>query len=62
MSKTKKPNNPAEVPQPNRNPEVTPATTPENPVLPEKDPEIIPENEPEEPGGPLPAEIPPPRE
>lgn len=56
MSKTKRPNNPAEVPQPDRNPEVIPDPTPDNP---EEDPEIVPENEPEEPAGPSPAEIPP---
>jgi hypothetical protein len=60
MSKTKKPRNPAEVPQPDRDPEIKPGKTPGNPVLPEEDPEIVPEKEPEGPGGPSPAEIPPP--
>lgn len=59
MSKTKKPNSPAEVPQPDRHPEVPPDPTPENPAIPEEEPEIVPENEPEEPAGPPPAEIPP---
>ncbi|WP_325584420.1 hypothetical protein [Puia sp.] len=61
MSKTKKPRDPAEVPQPDKNPEVTPATTPENPVSPDEDPGIVPQTEPEEPTGPSPAEIPPPQ-
>ena len=60
MGKIKKPRNPFEVPQPDRDPEIKPGTIPENPVMPEEDPEIIPEKEPEEPGGPSPAEIPPP--
>ncbi|HLI94042.1 MAG TPA: hypothetical protein VKU83_10545 [Puia sp.] len=58
MSKTKKPQGPAEVPQPDRDPEVTPVTTPGSPMEPEEEPEIVPENEPEEPAGPAPAEIP----
>jgi hypothetical protein len=60
MGKTKKPGNPFEVPQPDRNPEVKPDAIPEKPALPEEEPEIVPEEEPEEPGGPSPAEIPPP--
>ena len=55
MSKKKKPGNPSEVPQPDKDPEIRPAVRPEEPVLPEKDPEIIPEKEPDEPS---PAEIP----
>ncbi len=55
MSKKKKPEDPSEVPQPDKNPEIRPSTTPEEPVFPEEDPEIIPEKEPDEPS---PAEIP----
>jgi hypothetical protein len=62
MSKAKKPGKPAEIPQPDRDPEIQPGNPPGNPVLPDEDPEIVPENEPEQPGGPSPAEIPPPRE
>jgi hypothetical protein len=55
MSKKKKPGNPSEIPQPDKNPEIKPGKRPEEPVLPEEDPEIIPEKEPDEPS---PAEIP----
>ncbi len=55
MSKEKKPENPSEIPKPDRNPEIKPSIRPEEPVLPEEDPEIIPEKEPEEPS---PGEIP----
>src|SRR5579872_1401281 len=57
MSKEKKPDKPAEIPQPDQNPEIRPATHPDKttPTLPEKDPEISPETEP---GQPLPPERP----
>ena len=60
MAKRIKPGEPAEIPQPGKNPEIKPATTPEEPVWPEEEPAIIPEEEPDEPS---PGEIPiPPKE
>ena len=53
MSKTRKPVVPAEVPKPDRAPEVRPTVEPEEPVVPE-----TPEPSREEPNEPLPPEVP----
>lgn len=54
MSKTTKPLYPSEVPEPNEEPEISPATFPEGPA-PGAEPEFVPEKEPKEPS---PGEIP----
>ncbi|MBS1600212.1 MAG: hypothetical protein JST75_18435 [Bacteroidetes bacterium] len=55
MSHKKKYIQPAEVPQPDRNPEIKPDALPEEPSIPADDPDIAPETEPREPS---PLEIP----
>jgi|GEM_PF-6505585 len=46
MGKAKKPAGPAEIPQPDRNPEITP-DLPERPEIPEEEPAFEPERAPE---------------
>jgi len=59
MDKKKKKGSPAEIPSPQKKPEITKPFDPEEPLEPEVDPEYIPDEEPDETP---PFEVPPPGE
>ena len=52
MAKKKKPYEPGEPPEPQKNPEIEPTTIPETPSMPDEEPGDIPDEEPETPAPP----------